>query len=173
MNDRTRARIQKILIEQEKKRPSALKATTEYFRRWPDQLSVAGRNILAGTIVGNTRPKNVWMSQHSQNRMNGGSVATLTQKEIDEVIRSGVYMTNRELFFDSKHGVWKSNAGRIGPKTPGNKKQCPTRRLTTGDKTVVLSFCYPRGVRNLPMWYPVVVTAYRTGRKRSTHQQEV
>jgi hypothetical protein len=162
MNDRTRIKIQKLLLEQEKKRPSVYKATQEYFKRFPDQLTLVGKNVLASSISGSTKPKDVWLSQHAQNRMNAGVLASLTKNEINDVIRVGAYLPNRDQeYYNSKHGRWKSNRGRVGPSTPGAKKSCPTRRIATDNKTVVLSFCYPRGIRELPMWYPNVVTVYR------------
>ena len=160
MNDRTRALALKTIIQQERQRPSQLKASIEYLAAYPQNKRLVGKNILVGTIVGNTKPSGVWYTNHAQTRTKGGKFSALTRENIETIVKHGQYLPNR-LEYTRHNGTVASNTGKIAGKVRGT---CPTRRIKYKDGVAVLSFCYPRGVTRHPMWWPDVVTAYR-GRK--------
>jgi hypothetical protein len=153
LNDRQRIQLQRILMQQSRERAQRYKTSVAYLRKHPR--NATANNVFAGDIVGNNKPKSVWYSQHALLRGDPGS---LTRNEINAVIQGGVYEQNRNKYFDSKYGVYKTNRGKIAPLENG--KKCPTRRITNGQRTVVLSFCYPRELISR-QWNPEVVTAYR------------
>lgn len=156
MDERTRVLAIKTLLKQEQQRPTHLKASVEYLKAFPQDKTLLKKNVLVGPIVGNTKPGGLWYTNHSQTRTKDGRFSALTRENINTVVKHGQYLPNRAEYVRA-NGKMTTDAGRIASTTG---KSCPKRRVRLDDRVVVLSFCYPRGIRRHPMWWPTVVTAY-------------
>jgi hypothetical protein len=151
LTNRQRKKIELFLMQQERLRSDVRVSTATYTRKYPSNDTET--NMLVGNIVGNTRPNDVWITRHALERPDA-----LTVEEIMDTIRRGVYLQDRNAYRNTKYGRPATNRGKIAPKL--NSRDCPKRRLSTGDKTVVLAFCYPRDFHR-KLFLPIVVTAYR------------
>jgi len=154
LTPRERIELERFMFLQTAARCSRMKMSMEYLKRFPANRM---RGVFATEIVKTMpRPKFVWYSRHALFRDEQDS---LTKNEINQTIEKGVYLQNRNKYYNSKHGREATNRGVIAPLNKENT--CPTRRISTGNKTVVLSFCYPR-VFTEKRWRPEVVTGYKT-----------
>jgi hypothetical protein len=88
-----------------------------------------------------------------------GEPNSLSKNNIDATIARGEYMSNRNWYYNSKYERWSTNRGTIAPTLDG--VACPRKRISTGNKTVVLAFCYPRAFMHESKWFPNVVTGYK------------
>jgi hypothetical protein len=150
--DKDRARIQKFLLKQG--RPGRGSMTKKYLEMFPDDKRVPGL-VAVNALIGSRKPTETWFTEHALARENG---SRLSVEEIRDIIRRGKYLPFRKTYYDSKYSVLKTNLGRVAPATPNVK--CPTRRISDGKRTVVLSFCYPKAFLKRP-FFPDVITAYR------------
>jgi hypothetical protein len=151
LSDRERKKLQMFLIQQSKMKPSRQRASPVYLVTYPQNRQKT--NVLVGNLVGTRKPTSVWFTQHALERPEA-----LTRNQIMETIQRGVYLPNRNSYVNTKYKKNATNRGTIAPMS--NAIACPKRRITNGERTVVLSFCYPRGFIR-PMWSPNVVTAYK------------
>jgi hypothetical protein len=152
LTPKERIDLERFMIAQTAARGSRMKTSMEYLKKFPGD---GRRGVLATDIVKHMpRPKFVWYSRHALFRDEPDS---LTKNEINQTILNGAYLKNRVKYYDDKHGREATNRGVIAPLK--NENTCPTRRISTGNKTVVLSFCYPRAFSE-KRWRPEVVTGY-------------
>ena len=153
LSDRQKVALERFLLNQLHRKPAIQRASREYLRKYPQNMNK--KNVRVGGIALNAKPTKVWYSRHALFRDGPNS---LTKNGINAVIKNGRYMENRNSYFNSKYQRWSTNRGTIAPLD--DKTPCPKRRVSNGQRTAVLSFCYPRNFRSFP-WYPEVVTAYR------------
>lgn len=147
-----RAELERFLMDQERIRPSKQKTSLAYLKNYPQNMHQ--RNVLVGHLV-RSKPRLLWYSRHVFER---DGPRSLTKHEIDETVQKGWYLQNRNVYHNSKYGKQATNRGMIAPMS--NAIECPKRRITNGQRTVVLSFCYPRSFLRSNR-RPTVVTAYR------------
>lgn len=153
LSERQKIQLERFLLDQSQKQGSRKKLAVPYLLRHPQNKNK--KKVLVGDIVREVKPRFVWYSRHVLTR-NGND--SLTKDEINETIRKGRYLENRNSYICTKYGKRCTDRGEIAPMT--NTAPCPKRRLADGNKTVVLSFCYPREFLQ-SQWRPRVVTAYK------------
>jgi len=157
-----RIELERFLMTQTPKPRYILSA--EYLEKFPKNKNKT--HVFVNDIVKNKRPgTQVWYTRHVLERQGDNS---LTKEEINATLARGHYLPSRNRYVNNKLGVVATNRGHIAPAfaMTKNKKpiKCPTRRLVDGNKTVVLSFCYPRAFTQ-SRFRPTVVTAYRRNRR--------
>jgi len=154
LTDKDRAEIQKFLLKQG--RPDRVTMSEKYLKMFPEDKRVTGL-VSVNALIGSRKPTGAWFTEHALARGNGTG-PRLSVEEIRDIIRRGTYLQSRKSYYNSKYSESKTNLGRIAPTKPNVK--CPTRRISDGQRTVVLSFCYPKAFQKRP-FFPDVVTAYR------------
>lgn len=161
LTNRNRIELERFLMTQTREpRPVLSAAYLKKFTQNKDKT-----HVFVNDIVKNKRPgTQVWYTRHVLERQGEDS---LTKEEINATLSRGRYLPSRHRYINNKTGVVATNRGQIAPAfavtKDGRRIKCPTRRLVDGDKTVVLSFCYPRAFTQY-RFRPTVVTAYRRNR---------
>lgn len=153
LSDRQRINLERFLIHSSREKQPRQKTSARYLLTFPENRNK--RNVLVNNIIRDQKPGRVWYSHHALFR--GGS-NSLTKNEINATIRSGAYMPSRNAYYNSKYSKMATNRGTIAPLY--DQIPCPKRRISNGQQTVVLSFCYPRGMKTSE-YRPEVVTAYK------------
>jgi hypothetical protein len=162
LTQKQRKDLEVFLAKQAQVRMKTARASMEYLKAFPANRNVNApqgvvrgkEDVFAGPLV-RSKPKFVWYTRHALLR---GEPDSLSKNNINATIDRGEYLDNRNSYYNNKYQQWSTNRGAIAPKNA--RVACPKRRISTGNKTVVLAFCYPRGFMS-SKWAPDVVTAYR------------
>lgn len=161
-NKRREAEMVRMMVEQSRMSlplQALRKASQWYLIKYPEEKRYAFENPRSVMRrAPNVNPRRFTYSGHSIARKNGAINHRLT----NNVVRTGRFLNVRNLYYNTKAGVWRTNLGRVAPRNAKNVKQCPKHRITKGNVTAVVSYCYPMEAHNSreARWYPRVVTAY-------------